>query len=354
MRFKNVMSFMAAALLPLAASAATFIVPAAGTGPGANSSHWQSELTLHNTSESALTATLRFHDASGAQQSSDVTINARSTVTIADIVNTRFSRESATGAIEITVPDALANRIAITSRTFSASASGQFGQDIPAVNANDAAGAGDVVVLQAPSSASDARFNFGLYAVTDAKVRWDLLRADGTSVTPIAEQTYAAGTQLQFNQGITNLLGQTEQDNDAVHAVVSSGKLIAYGSAVQNSSGDPSFVPGIRVHADIKINFLGVDLDEDGEIDIPDADHDGVLDRPIDISTLAYPNYFRVIVEGPATLEIVEAPSAASVIDNQTIEWSATGDMRGKTGVLKIRATVNGVSEILTIPANFR
>src|ERR1700736_4837699 len=354
MRFKNVMSFMAAALLPLAANAATFIVPAAGTGPGANNSHWQSELTLHNTSESAVTATLRFHDASGGQQSSDVTINARNTVTIADIVNTRFGRESATGAIEITVPDASANRIAITSRTFNASTSGQFGQDIPAINVNDAAGAGDVVVLQAPSSASDARFNFGLYAVTDAKVRWDLVRADGTSVTPIAEQTYAAGTQLQFNQGIANLLGQTEQDNDAVQAVVTSGKVIAYGSAVQNSSGDPSFVPGIRVHADIKLNFLGVDLHENGTIDIADADHDGVLDRPIDIYTLGYPNFFRVVVEGGAKLEIVEAPSAAAVVDAQTIEWSAPGDMRGTSGVLKIRATVNGVSEILTIPANFR
>ncbi|MDQ6801248.1 MAG: hypothetical protein M3041_10460 [Acidobacteriota bacterium] len=354
MRIKNVMLLMAAVLLPLAANAATFIVPAAGTGPGANDSHWQSELTMHNTGASALTATLRFHDAAGAQQTTDVTINARSTVTIADIVNTRFGRESATGAIEITIPDASANRVAITSRTFNVSASGQFGQDIPAVNANDAAGAGDVVVLQAPSSANDARFNFGLYAVTAAKVRWELVRADGTAVTPIAEQTYAAGTQLQFNQGIANLLGQTQQDNDAVHAVVTSGKVIAYGSAVQNMSGDPSFVPGIRVRSDIRVNFLGVDVDEDGTIDVADADHDGVLDHPIDIFTLGYPNFFRVVVEGGATLEIVEAPSAATLVDAQTIEWSAPGDMRGTNGVLKVRATVNGVSEILTIPANFR
>ena len=353
MRFNNVMSFMAAALLPLAASAATFIVPAAGTGPGANDSHWQSELTLHNTSASAVTATLRFHDGAGAQQATDVTINARSTVTIADVVATRFGRESATGAIEISVPDAAANRIAITSRTFNASANGQFGQDIPAVNANDAAGAGDVVVLQAPSSASDARFNFGLYAVTDAKVRWELVRADGT-VAATTEKSYAAGTQLQFNQGIANLLGQTEQDNDAVHAVITGGKVIAYGSAVQNASGDPSFVPGIRVRADIKINFLGVDVDENGSIDVVDADHDGVLDQPIEIFTLGFPNFFRVVVDGPATLEIVEAPSAATVVDAQTIEWSAPGDMRGTTGVLKVRATVNGVSEILTIPAIFR
>jgi len=350
--------FLLAILIALPASAATIIVPAAGTGPGANDSHWQSELTLHNTGAAAITATLRFHDSSGAQQTSDVTINARSTITINDIVNTRFGRESGTGAIEITVSDAAANRLAITSRTFNSSASGQFGQDIPAVNVNDAAAAGDVVVLQAPSSAADARFNFGLYAVTDTKIRWDLVRADGTVVSPLAEQSYAAGTQFQFNQGISNLLGQTEQDNDAVHAVVASGKVIAYGSAVQNASGDPSFVPGIRVRADVKVNFVGVDLDENGTVDVFDADHDGVLDRPIDIfTTSGFPNYFRVVVTGsngePATLEIIDGADAL-LIDAQTIDWSPRNATRGMSGALKIRATVGGVSDVLTIPANFR
>jgi len=346
--------FLLAILIALPASAATLIVPAAGTGPGANDSHWQSELTLHNTGAAAMTATLRFHDAAGAQQTSDVTVNARSTVTIDDVVKTRFGRESATGGIEITLPDASASRLAITSRTFNASAAGQFGQDIPAINANDAAGAGDVIVLQAPSSASDARFNFGLYALNDAKVRWDLVRADGTVVSPLAEQRYAAGTQIQFNQGISTLLGQTQQNDDAVHAVVTSGKVIAYGSAVQNASGDPSFVPGIRVRVDSKINFIGVDLDENGTVDVFDADHDGVLDQPIDIFSSGYPNYFRVVVEGPATLEAIDAPGSVNLVGTQTIEWSITGDMKGRTGALKIRATVNGVSDVLTIPANFR
>src|SRR5213082_281325 len=116
-------SLILIALLPITASAATFIIPAAGTGPGANGSHWQSEVTLHNTSASAVTVGLKFHDATGAQPADNVTINPRSTMTIPDIVRTRFGRDAATGAIEITVSDP--NRIAITSRTFN----GDFGQD---------------------------------------------------------------------------------------------------------------------------------------------------------------------------------------------------------------------------------
>src|SRR5712691_4666315 len=338
MKLGQIITAVSIALLPLAASAATFIVPAAGTGPGANDSHWQSELTLHNAAAASVTVGLTFHDSSGAQQGNNVTVNARRTVTISDIVKTVFGRESGTGAIEITVPDAMANRMAITSRTFNASANGQFGQDIPAINANDAATAGDVVVLQAPSSANDARFNFGLYALTDATIRWDLVRADGTVLSPIGEQNYAAGTQLQFNSGIQNLLGSPEQDDDTLHAVLTKGKVIAYGSAVNNASGDPTYVPGIRARADVRVNFIGVDLDENGTIDVADADHDGVLDQPIDVFSAGYPNYFRVVVDGPATLEVIEAPGDAALIDTQTIEWSAPGDFKGRTGVLKIRA----------------
>ena len=222
------------------------------------------------------------------------------------------------------------------------------------MNSSDAAAAGDLVVLQAPSSASATRFNFGLYALTDTTVRWDLVRADGTVLSPLGEQNYDAGKQLQFNSGIQTLLGATAADDDTLHAVITKGKAILYGSAVNNQSGDPTYVPGIRARSDVRVNFIGVDLDENGTVDVADADHDGVLDQPIDIFTSGFPNYFRVVVEGQATLEIVDAPSAAELIDAQTVQWSAPGDFKGKSGVMKIRATVNGVSDVLTIPANFR
>src|SRR5581483_6500842 len=298
---------------------------------------------------------LTFHDGNGAQRGDSVTLNARATLSIADIVATRFGRTSGTGAIEITVPDAAAGKLAITSRTFNSSANGQFGQDIPAIDINDAATAGSVIVLQGPSSAADARFNFGIYAVTDATVRWELVRADGTVLTPIVDQTYDAGTQVQFNSGISTLLNATAQDNDVVQAVIISGKLIAYGSAVNNASGDPSYVPGITARTDIRVNFLGVDLNEDGTVDVADANHDGVLDQPIDIfTTMGYPNYFRVVVEGGATLELVDAPRDAVLIDAQTVEWAPGGNLKGTTGTLKVKATVNGNSDVLTIPVNFR
>jgi len=122
----KIISAITIAMLPLAASAATLIIPAAGTGPGAYESHWQSELTLHNTSASAVTVGVKFHDRNGAQSGDDIRLNARNTVTVEDIVATRFGRDSATGALELTINDAAANKVAITSRTFNRSAAGEF------------------------------------------------------------------------------------------------------------------------------------------------------------------------------------------------------------------------------------
>ena len=168
MNIKRILASTIAALLPLVASATTLIIPASGTGPGLNDSHWQTELTFHNTSASTIAATLTFHDAIGAAGTSTVSVAPRATVAIADIIASRFGRDSATGAIEITFDSAFAQKLSVASRTFNKSSTGEFGQDIPAIDQATAPAAGSVIVLSGPSSAADARFNFGVYAVNAA------------------------------------------------------------------------------------------------------------------------------------------------------------------------------------------
>src|SRR6059058_2246841 len=74
MKMHRMMIVAAMALLPLAAGAATFIVPAAGTGAGANNSQWQTELTLHSTSNAVMNLQLTFHDRNGAAQTTAVAL----------------------------------------------------------------------------------------------------------------------------------------------------------------------------------------------------------------------------------------------------------------------------------------
>jgi len=355
MSLRRFLTAASVALLPIAASAATFYVPVSGTGPGANESHWATELTFHSVAARPINADVVFHDINGASNVATITIAPRATQSIDDIVKTRFSKDAATGALEIRIADADASRISITSRTYNNSANGTFGQDIPALAAIEAATIGDLTVLTGPSSAANERFNFGLYAIEDTTVRWDVVKSDGT-VAATKEQSYLAGTQVQHGVGIQTLLGVTPADGDVVHATIVSGKAVFYGSAVDNRTGDPRYVPGMLVHPDLSIAFEGIDLDENGTADLLDANHDGVVDEVMIVPTSGFPSYFRIIVDGAttATYTVVSSPVDVMFLDQiGTTSIGAPGDLKGSTGMVKVRVTVGSESAVITIPVKF-
>jgi hypothetical protein len=358
MKLRNLISTAAIALLPLAASAATIVIPAAGTGPGANGSQWQSELTIHNAAPRAATVAVTFHQGRNVLGPVSVTLQARETASIADIVKTRFGVAAATGALILETEDRTARSLAITSRTFNTSAAGEFGQDIPAIDVANAARAGDLAALPAPSDADANRFNFGLYAVEATGVTWDLVRANGT-VAATRSATYAAGEHVQYGFGVTTFLGATPAGNDTVQARLTSGKAIFYGSII-NTTGDPTFVPGVSTRDDVVINFAGVDLDEDGTVDIADANHDGVLDAPLQVITSMFPDYFRIVAAGEfgetITYEIVKSPATKSdLLDaNGTVRLIAAGDLRNTSGELQVKLKTGTSETIVTIPVRFQ
>lgn len=350
--FKRFLATTALALLPLAAGATTLIIPASGTGGGANNSRWETELFVHNATASVLTANVIFHDASGASTPQTLTVQPRATVNTSDVVHTLFGKTQATGALEITFDDSFAGRVAVTSRTINQGDKGTFGQDVPAVDAADAIATGSVSVLAVPSP-SEFRLNAGVYAVSDTTVNWELLREDGT-IAAANEISYTAGTQFQYNGAIATLFNQTAKDGDVIYANVTKGAAIAYASAIDDFTGDPTFVPGVRTKVDTHIAF-GVDVNHDGVPDITDANGDGVLDQPVNLYNIGYPNYLRVIVLATggdkAKIEMADnAGSDATIIDDQgTIACAPFG--AGYRIDLKVKITVNGVSDIVTIPA---
>lgn len=354
MKIRNLITAAAIAALPFAAQAATFVVPAAGTGPGAYGSQWQSELTLHTAAPRAVELSITFHQGTSVSGPIEVTLEPRETISIADIVKTEFGVEAGTGALVIEVADRDARTVTIASRVSNVSATAEYGQDIASTNIANASVAGDINALTGPSTAAGNRFNFGVYAVDDTTVEWSLLRADGT-VAAMKEATYAAGEHVQYSSAF---LTNAPADNDTVHAHMVSGKALFYGSIV-NTTGDPTFVPGVRTREDILINFIGIDLDENGTVDVFDANGDGVLDSPIAITTSAFPNYFKLIAEGETneavTYELVSSSAQADWLNaGGTLKVVAYPEVKGQTGEIVVRATTAGSSTLLTIPVLFR
>ena len=358
MKLRTFLAAAAIAALPLAASAATFVVPAAGTGPGDAGSQWQSELTLHSAAPRIITVNIALHQGRTVHGPIAITLQPRETRSIEDIVKNEFGIAAGTGALVITTSDRDARGLAITSRTFNlAPNGGEYGQDIPAVPVANAAVAGDLATLTGPSSVATERFNFGLYVVEDAAVEWQLVRANGTVVKSIAT-SYEAGQHMQYNSGVRAIFAETPQDNDTIYARVISGKVIAYGSVI-NQTGDPSFIPSIRTRIDVAINFEGVDLDENGTIDLVDANNDGVLDAPIEMATSLYPSYFQVVARGEfdevVTFEVVSSPATAVFLDQEgTMRVTPFNDVKGTTGSIVVRATTGTSEGLLTIPVIFR
>jgi hypothetical protein len=357
MKFRNVITAAAVAALPLISQAATIIVPVAGTGPGANASQWQSELTLHTAAPRPATLSISFHQGTTVLGPVEVTLQARETISIADIAHTKFGLASGNGALVIEVGDRDAKGLAVTSRTFNTSAAGEFGQDIPSVAADNALRAGDIAALPGPATVATNRFNFGVYASEASSIEWQVVRADGT-VAASKTVAYAAGSHAQYNSGVETLLATSQQDNDTVHARVLSGRAIFYGSQV-NGTGDPTYVPGIRTREDILIELTGVDLDENGSIDLRDEDGDGVLDVPVTIIRSLFPNHFQIVARGEfgenVTLEIVSAPGQTQLLDGEgSIVVMAGSDVTGTNGEIVLKATSEGTSQLITIPVIYR
>ncbi|HEY0156315.1 MAG TPA: hypothetical protein VGF28_03395 [Thermoanaerobaculia bacterium] len=355
MKFRNVIIAAALAALPFAAQAATLIVPAVGTGSGLNGSQWASNVTLHTAAPRPVTLALTLHQGTNVLGPVHVTLQPRTTVTLTDVARTQFGLTGGAGALVIEASDRDAKTLAVTSRTFNTTPDGVFGQDIPAADLTSASGAGDVTAIAAAADAAASRFNFGVYAVEATSVRWELVRADGT-IAATRQDSFAAGQHAQFNSSI---LGAAAENNDTLHARVLSGRALFYGSVI-NSTGDPSYVPGIRAREDIAIHFAGVDLDENGTIDIADANGDGILDAPVEIILTVYPEYFRILAGGEfgeaVQYEVVSAPRMdADLLDNfGRLRVAAGGNVTNTSAEIRVRATAGGSSTILVIPVTYR
>lgn len=354
----SIKHFLAAALLSTTAYASQpdFVVPAVASTEGAGGSRWTSELTLHNAGTTPLDVVLTYRTSSLMSEKS-VTVGPRTTISYGDVVKENFGLGSTLGALEIDVVSGEVRKLAVSSRTVNTTAGGELGQDVPALRLSDAMSGGDTAVIAGPRRALGYRFNAGLYTVDALKVTWSLLRANG-SVAAAKSETYAAGTHLQLNGIVQNFFGVTAEAADVVHAKLESGRAFFYGSIVAEATGDPTFVHAARTRENLLVTVNGIDLDENGTIDVADADGDYRIDQPITVITARFPNYFQLVATDPEgdalTYELVNAPSDVKLLDDGIIQWVAGSEMAGKTTTLTVRISDGTDSVDVIIPITFQ
>jgi PKD repeat protein len=226
-----------------APSGSSLVLPAVGRAPGANGTFWRSDVTLFNPTTSTLGFTLRYIAAGtdGRNAPSRNYALAPSTgSTFSDVLNI-FGITSGSGALEVRW-NATTGPV-VTSRTYTSTTDGgTFGQSIDPVARFRA----DSYVTGLRSDAS-YRSNVGLVNGNDATigVTVTLLSSFGTvaatnyvQIAPRSQAQYSLSA-LFPNVNASSLGSFTMQAHTDSGAV-----LFAYGSVVDNASGDPVFFAG--------------------------------------------------------------------------------------------------------------
>lgn len=209
-------------------------VPVVGRVPGANSTFWRSDVMLFNPTSSWLSLTLTY---GGARKS--LFLQGGETAAIADILS-QFGVTSGTGALRVTWGSGTGP--IVTSRTYTTvDGGGTYGQSIEGVTAF-----GREAYVTGLRSDWSFRTNIGFVNAGDdmMSVEATLLSAGGS---PVATATVQLMPRAQVQYGISALFPGVDASslgNFTLQARSSSNALFAYGSVVDNASGDPVFFAG--------------------------------------------------------------------------------------------------------------
>ena len=208
------------------------VVPAVGRVPGANGTFWRSDVTLFNPTNSKMTVTLRFGNATRA-----ISVDAHDTDVLADVLSV-FDLTAGGGPLSVRWNGSTGP--VVTSRTYTTvDAGGTYGQSvdpIPALRSK----------MFVPGLRNDSAFrsNLGFVNGGDDTETFTVLvlspsgteLARNTLTLPAKGQAQYSVSSLFPNVNASSFTLSVQGDDDA--------QLFAYGSMVDNASGDPVFFAG--------------------------------------------------------------------------------------------------------------
>lgn len=242
-------------------AASSVIIPAVAHATGQNSSQFQSDVRLTNTSAQPISYQLTFtptrSDGNLSALTTVLNVSAGETKALNDIVRDWYGKgffnESALGTVEIRPQGSVPTGSRVTvaaSRTYNVASTGTFGQYIPAIPfasfigsiANDANAR---ISLQQIAASTAYRTNIGFVEGSGeaSTVQAKLLDATGNVVAQ-KQFDLRAYEHIQENLGQFFSLG-SQQLNDArmeVTVLSASGKVSAYASVLDNKTSDPLLV----------------------------------------------------------------------------------------------------------------
>ena len=229
----------------------TYTVAGIARAPGAEGTNWRSSLAILNRSTTEATLELRFFYGDQVATAS-TTLAPNAIIEWEDVVSTLFGVQSTSAGSVVVASDV---PVHVTARTFNQSTNGTFGQFLPGEPVDGGLGFGDVGLLPQLKSNDAFRTNVGFVNLSDDSifVRYRLYDATGQDLGMLPPISIGAHSWFQVNdafagEGIQNVAYAT------VEMASAAGRMWAYGSVVDELTGDPTTVP-VLVNSDSGDSF---------------------------------------------------------------------------------------------------
>ncbi len=217
--------------------------------PGSAGTQWRTNLAVVNRNPGAAELELTFYPYDPAAEPLAIarTVAAGATAEWEDLLVSQFGL-AVTEAFKGTLHIAADHPLAIAARTYNQTVEGTLGQYLPALTAAQALGPGDFGLIPQLKRTADFRSNLGLLNLGPAicQVTIRLHRETGQQVGADVGVTLAPGRYWQgddiFGAAYSGA-GRRELAYATVTVETADGQVWAYGSVVDNASGDPTTIP---------------------------------------------------------------------------------------------------------------
>lgn len=242
-----------AVIRPSAAGAAKFIA-AAGNAAGADGTHFITDVRLFNRANSQSEVTAIFTptgaDGRASFDAVKIVLAPQQIVALNDVVGDAM-QATGTGQLELIGADQVLAMSRIYTRgtdtpvcaAADKSVCGTFGQFVPSADPSEAIGSGDAAISVPGLENSDAfRSNIGFAEVSGSPAEVHVRYIDESGAV-IANEIYGIAP---FGHAQTAMTAKGEAVRAEV-TVIGSGRVLAYGSMIDNQSGDAIFIPAARV-----------------------------------------------------------------------------------------------------------
>lgn len=315
----NYKLFVLSMLLSAALISGQWYVPVVAKASGGYGSQWQTSLQIFNAGHKDITLQVSFipTENKGSVSEKEIYVKSGESLYFDDLLS-QFP-VFGTGALKISAPDWGFSNLGFNLKVYNLSENGRFGQAIPVLQENRVLSAPLEYFLILPEMEDVERFNFGLFSLDNSSIKYQLLDQNANVIAEV-NKTYTPSFHIQYNQGYKNFF-QTDQQGKVIRAVVNQGKVILYGSQVDNRTNDGAFFLAQNLKSNEAPYLEGVDSGSNGTLDIKDADRDNVLDGPVVFSE-NYPFDYVFTIKAvdpegdPVTIKLLNPPKGMVLLSS--------------------------------------